>query len=782
MAPPPTLQQDPPYAYVIEHRPLDRCAPPFCRIRGRAVHGYATETMEDGDPGSYVYQGGGPTSELFFQRGLQLRPGETYAFDLPEAAWQSELDTQIASSVGSTDYDAAVIVSELPPAGPSRTITEEHVRGKTAAFATPPRGDEADLERYGKHLRTRLPARERRTLRITFRNDGKTRLSIGSPLVMRRIEGRGPKQAIVAVHDALLFDLARALLHDGTGDKQNEWVRRAVEERGVYFPSGQSCGQGTGDFVVRFFLGDYFAAWGWPGMFGKGFDERPPAVLPGPVARMAEQGFTTVFVGNNFTILPDFGNVGWDVGYQTELKDHTTAMVGIAETWARERAHDDALLVWWSSATHVPHETGRAGPPPPRPPLEKQNINTRSLDGTWRNMLHSVDRLEIAYDALRRAAPRASRVLWIGGDHSSAVSSKMSKRALRTPNNITTGLLHAVGGTSEEMNTPFALIFDDETHAWPRGRRVIDERTSSLVTWKAIEGFFGIDLQIRRTSTFSPPWVFPELAGPRVWDDRVIVSIGTAGTLRAVDGSTAYALFEGKLSQHPIWSLRPAEQYAMMGAPARKRGMIDEELYDDDKDPYEYQNLAGDRFEDTLRYRREVADWMAAHWEDHAHPRNRHRLVFSETTDLELFAPRPFTALVDGAPVPAADPRIAHVHGREAVIVEGSDPVGIVELRGVTTPLVLKCAANGLPLDQLGPDRARFNLALARVNCPLPPRANATAGAGEVLFSFEPARPGEAMTGAPQIAGGVPQRGVQNDDLLAGLKRWGYVRDLDEKK
>lgn len=782
MAPPPALQHDPPFAYVIEYRPLDRCAPPLCRIRTRAVHGYASETMEDGDPGSNVAQGSGVTGEQFFQRGVLLGSGESFELDLPEASWPSELDTYLSASRGDAPYNASITVSILPAAGPPQPITTERVAGKSMPFVTPKEPDAARFARYGQHVRMALPRRERRTLRISIKNDGTEALSVGSPLVMRRVEGRGAKQAIVAAHDAVLFHMAEAFLHSGLGDENADWVKRAVADRGVYFAKGQSCGQGTGDFVVRFFLGSYFAAWGWPGMYGRGFDETLPAVLPGPVARAAEQGMTTVFVGNNFTILPDVGNVGWDLGYQTEIKHHTPAMAHFVEQWAADRPNDDLLLVWWTSATHVPYPPGRKGPKPLLPPLPAKEINQPQVDGVWRNLLDTSDYLKIAYDALRKGAPHASRIMWIGADHSSAVSGKMLRRAYRSPFNVGTGLLHAVGGTSEEMNTPFALVYDDETHAWPRGPRNVSERTSSLITWKAFESFLGLDLQMPRTSTFQSR-LFPEPAGPPIWDDRVIVSIGTAGVVRAVLDDTAYALFEGKLTQRELWKLlTPAQQFAMLGAPARLGGMIDEELYDDAKDPYEYENLAAKSFETTIRMRREVTDWMAAHWDDHSHPRHRNKLAFHETTTVDLFAPRPFTALVNEAPVPSSDGRTARVHAKEVIVLEGSDPVGIVELRGITAPLVLKCSANGMPLDVLTPERPRFNLSVARTNCPLPERTHDVAGPGEVLFSFEPAR--AAPVGpSPTLPGpGAPRAGGNNDDLLAGLKRWGYVRDLDEKK
>jgi hypothetical protein len=265
----------------------------------------------------------------------------------------------------------------------------------------------------------------------------------------------------------------------------------------------------------------------------------------------------------------------------------------------------------------------------------------------------------------------------------------------------------------------------------------------------------------------------------------VLVSIGLTSTLRASAGDESYAIFLPRINQTPAWTLSTNEQLLLTGGPSRQLGFMDEELFDDAADPYEYVNLVGKKVDDTLRMRREASDWLAAHWEDHRHPRHRNKLAFSGTVDMELFAPRPFTALVDDVPVISADGRLARVHGNEVVIVEGAEPVGIIEVRGASAApgLVLKCSANGLPLDVLTASRPRFNLEVARTNCPLPAGPHDVAGPGEVLFSFEDAA-AQPITprqpGLPAIGSGGAQ--VENDELLAGMKRWGYVRDIDEKK
>jgi|GEM_PF-3518228 len=785
--PPPTADHQPPYAWVVEYRPLDRCAPPSCRIRSRAVHGWAKDVMEDGDPGAYVSQGAGLQYELFFERGVILRPGESFEFDLQRSVDDSELDLVVAALEGNTPYDAEITTSTLPGVGAPVPIGSPlRVRGTTARFEKPKPADVGRFARFGQHTRLALPSRERSAIRISVVNRGKAKLSLGSPLVMKRVVGRGPRQGIMVVHDALLFHEAAAFLFGGTRDAKADWVRAAIAERGVYFPAGQSPGQGTGDFVVRFFTGAYYAgAMGWPGMFGKGFDETLMPVQPGPVARAAEQGFVTAFMGNNYTVLPNIGNVGWDVGFNSEMKEHPAAMARIVEDWARERPHDDALLVWWNAATHSAGAAERKGPPAPKPPsLSDSELDKRPLERSWSNLLDGADRFKEAYDALRAAAPDASRVMWFGADHSSAVTTKMARRPYRLPSVIATGLHHACGGTSEEANTPFAIVYDDPRHLAAVGAslpRVVKERTNEFVVWRAFESFLGLDLGLPRSSTFDSP-VFHDPLAPPIWDDRILVSVGTTQVLRASLGDYSYAFFDSRLAHTPAWKLTAAEQLMLVGGPTRSEGVTSEELYDDSVDPYELRNVAGSRLEDTIRMRRELADWQAAQWEDHRHPRHRNKLVFASTVDLDLFAPRTFTALVGDVPVVSNDARLAHVHGREVVIVEGAEPVGIVELRGATGPLVLKCSANGLPLDVLTPERPRFNLEVARVNCPLPAGPHDVAGPGEVLFSFEAAAARPVSPGAGMPAIGTGTGPTDNDELLTGMKRWGYVRDIDDKK
>ena len=55
------------------------------------------------------------------------------------------------------------------------------------------------------------------------------------------------------------------------------------------------------------------------------------------------------------------------------------------------------------------------------------------------------------------------------------------------------------------------------------------------------------------------------------------------------------------------------------------------------------------------------------------------------------------------------------------------------------------------------------------------------AGPGEVLFSFEPAAAHSVAPGAGVPSLGNSSAAAENDELLAGMKRWGYVRDIGDK-
>jgi hypothetical protein len=486
-------------------------------------------------------------------------------------------------------------------------------------------------------------------------------------------------------------------------------------------------------------------------------------------------------VGNNFTLLPAFGHVGFDTGYHSELPDHPLGMVREMERWTAEHPDDDAVIVWWNSATHGPWPPGRSGPPLPPIALPPNEQQAGKLLPIWQNLLEGLDGLEQVYDGLRKASPSASRMMWLGADHSRGISQKMANLPYRVPTAITVGLSHTCGGTSEEANVPFAILFDGAAREG-RPARVVRGRTSTFVPWRAFESVFGVDVGLPLTSTFTSS-AFPRSDNQPIWDDRIFVSVGFTGTMRASLANVSYASFAPRLGQTAVWGLKPNLQLVLVGGPTRSEGVLEEQLFHDDVDPYEYKDVAGKELETTLRFRRELTDWMAAHYDDATHPRHRYKLVFSEPVDAELFAPHPFTAMADDTPVTSADGRLARVRAKELVVLEGSETTNIIELRGLKSSFVLKCSSNGLPLDVLTPDRPRFNLAVARLNCPLKEGAHDVPGPGEVLFSFEPAgaaaQPATPGRRPPMRPGGG---GGPNDELMAGMKRWGYVRDIDDKK
>jgi hypothetical protein len=775
-APSPTAGRvEAPYAYVVEYRPLDHCFPPSCRIRTRSAEGFAHQILSDGDPGGYVRQGKDGGIETTFQRGVELRPRASFELDLPPADHDSELDVYLSSAVPDTTFEATFTVSTgIAPA--TTTLDEQHITGKTLS---PAKNEAGRTERFARHVRVRLPARKNRTIHIAITNtDGTHRLAVGSPVVMKRVD-REPRQALLSVFDAVPFHIMRGLLYEGNEDAKADWFRKDVAERGIFFSRGMSLGQGTGPFVCRFITGQYFKGHGWPGAWDEGAEPQVPEFLGGPLARAASIGFLTHFVGHNQYFVPNQIWNGVDSGNQSEL-EHPNAIVRGMEQWTRDHPHDDAIILWWWSATHSPYGPGRKGPIGPPIALGSDQVNKNRIERVWGNALDGMDRLEESYGFLKKAAPNASRVMWLSADHSSGISTRMARRPYRTVDRVSTDVGHGCGGTAEESNAPFAVFFDGEGKGV--SQHVTDEPTMSFVAWGAIERHFDVDLGLPRTTSFTSP-VFPELAPP-LWTDHVFVSVGAAGTVRAVAGNMAYVWFNRKLSQFPIWKYSSeGEQRLIVGAPTRSGGVIDEELYDNGADPYELVNVAGPRFDKTLEMRRELADWMATHFDESTRPRHSYRLVFDKVRDLELFAPQPFKLMADGVLVASADERLARVRAKELVIIERDEPAAIVELRGVSEPFILRCSANGLPLDAIGVGRARLNLAVARVNCPLPPGIHDQAGPGEILFSFEP-----APAGTPTSQGGTVQLGQPtsptgpNEELYQGMKRWGYVRDIDEAK
>jgi hypothetical protein len=775
----------PPYAYVVDYRPLDACSPPRCKIKARSASGFAKDTQPDGDPGAYVTAGSGIDTELYYRRGVVLRPTEAYEFVVPAAAAaQRELDAYLSSADGGRAFRARVAMAAVRPASGPGTPVESTFDGTTAPFAQPRPDTEGKGERFFRHVRAPLPGGGE-MIRVTIENVGASKLAVGAPLVMRRVEGRGPRQIVFALFDAVPFHLLDAMLRGDTGEAKTAWLKKEIDRSGVYFPDAVSPGQCTTAFFSRFVTGQMWAGRGWPGMYGTGaIDESLPDVIHGPFARLAEEGFRAELAGNNFTIAPHLALTGLDAGYQIDTDTHATAMERHVASWTEHHPHDDAMLVLWNAQTHSPYPPGRDSSPAPLPPeLPRADVNEKPNTAVWRNLTDGVDHLDAELRALRRAAPDADRIVWIGADHSRGVSLKMKRRAYRGLRGFGVDLSHGGSNTPEEMRAPYALIFDGPTPP-QLTTRVARGVSSTIAVWRAVEDRFGLDLGLTASTMFDHPL----FAGARVaapWVDGLFVAPGMSGSIRAIEGSLAYGLFSPILTDSLVWSLRSSEQRVMLGAPARDGVIVSEELYDDATDPYELTDVASRRFDDVLRIRREVVDFVATHYDPPDHPRNVYTLQLPERTELRIASLGKVRVLVDDEAVPSSDPRSAVVTASRVEIVETEDPLGVVEIAALDRklPVVLRCAANGLALDQVSEDRPRLALALARTNCPLPATGREVARPGEILFSFRKASLrdlGVAAAGVP-VAGRGGQGGV-GDDLLAGMKRWGYVRDIDENK
>ena len=96
-----TVAHQPPYAWVVEYRPLDRCATPSCRIRsrdgawvGEGRHGRTAIRARTSR------RGRASSSELFFERGVVLRPGESFNWICRTLLDRSELDLVVAATEG----------------------------------------------------------------------------------------------------------------------------------------------------------------------------------------------------------------------------------------------------------------------------------------------------------------------------------------------------------------------------------------------------------------------------------------------------------------------------------------------------------------------------------------------------------------------------------------------------------------------------------------------------------------------------------------------------------
>ena len=786
--PPPPLS----YAYVVDYRPLDACSPPACAYPSRKLYGDARKVQFDGDPGAYVQTGTTSDYEVFFRRGLELRPDETFDFVLPDSEAEREFDVYFAATQGDADWRASVTFSEVQGPSLQPKLTTTQWSGHTEPFRHSTEDNLGQYERFSTHVRIPLPGKGRRLTRVTVRNTGGVKLNVGTPVVMRKVEGRGPRQALYTVFDGVAFHLWHAMFEGRTNDPRTAWLGKAVAQRGIYYPNGESPALASSAFTARFFTGQWWGLQGWAALFGLGgIDEAlPPHATSLPV-RVSEQGVLTEFVGNNFYTLPAYTLIGFDGGEQTELFEHSEGITRYIERWAVDHPRDDAFLFVWNTQTHIPYPPGRAPEkPPPRPPgLTFAMTNTRVVDEIWRNLVDGIDQIEAQLAAFRKVAPDGERIVWLGSDHSRGITMKFTQRPYRSYNDVAgVGLSHGAAGSVEEMRTPFAIFYDGAGKPPANAPHVVNEPTSTMIAWRALAKHFGITLDLPATSSWSDPIFTP--AGPALpWDDRVRVSAGIVGVLRAVKDDLAYAYFSPKLqARQPLWVLPAEQQRVMNGSPLRTengRGIVAEELYDVAQDPYEHKNLVVERFGDVLSMRRNLVDFVSTHFEPPDHPRYAYTLVLPEAQKIAITAPAPFMVVVNDSVVESGPGRRVVIEAASFDIIETDTRIGLAEIAFLDKPasFLVRCAAGGLPFDIPTPGAtgaSRVNLLLGATNCPTPATGREVARPGEILFSAKPApKRKETVRGG---AAPVAQGRVSADEMLTGMKKWGYVRDIDEGK
>lgn len=765
------------FAYVVDVRPLDDCAVPNCTIRGRNVFGHADEVQYDGAFGSYVHRGK-IDSEQLFRRGVLLRPGERYEFEVPPSEAASVLEFSL-SAAASGAYRSKMTILALEPARPAVVVDTRIYEGDTRAFTDRATNAEmAQVHEYEREVRIPLPDRAGRVLRVVFENTGASKLALGSPLVLKKVYGRSPRQAFVVIFDCVPYYILDGFF-TGTNDPPTEIFSRMTAERGLYFPHGYSPAHGTNTFVRRFFRGGFYNFDGEPHLGGPGFDEDPPERSASLVARLAEQGFRTEQFAANYVISPKFASQGVDGGYQNETlgwptRHHPEVLARRFDEWLSARPHDDVWAVVWISSTHDEDRLnfwppGRKPVPAPTPPgLTPPEFRTDGVEARWENLLDSAGAIRKVFESAARHSPNAERLWLVTADHGIIQSKQNEGRSFRYPTHILHGPLHRFWGSAEETRTPFSLIYDGSASP-PGGARVVPGWTQSMVFWRAVERLFHLDVGLPETSSFDSPALSPS-DYERRWADPGVFAIGSSGGLRNFDGERwAYRAYRPKLFYWNMWEVSARDQ-RMLGGSDRAGLFVAEELYDDVADPYERQNLADAHPDVVLEMRKRTQDFYSTHHDPADHPRHRYVLTFPETVDVTLEGPRPFKVSVEGEPVRMQDPRRVSVRARRVEITEGDDAMAIVSVRGpgVASPMLLRCASSGQPLDELTASRDRLDLAVARTNCVVAKEGKPPAG--EIWFSAELVRSKAAGAfGAAKTSG----------EALDAFKRWGYVRDIE---
>lgn len=753
---------EPPYAYVVDYRPLDECAPPKCTLRSDRAVGWWSEIQEDGRRGAY-FQIGNSDTEAYYRRAKVTRPGEVYQFALPAAAGEFEYDGYFASSADkSWQADFEVVDSN------GALVAKRDFQGHTLAVEDAAAVE--DMARYDDrytHVRFSLPPHEGQPITVRIKNSGSERLAIGSPLVLRKVLGRKPRQAFFVFFDAVPEPLFTKVLSDDVDDSA-KWLARAIRERGSLFAEGMSAGFNTPTFVRRFFRNGYYHTAGEPSLFGQGIDETPPPLTTTTVSQLSAAGVQSEAIISNFLMMPTQTRLGFDGGYQNEQQSgehqHPAAIVRRFVYWLKEHPKDDVFATVWFSNTHDPFPPGREGPAfvleGPKVP-HSQSI----LKDIWKNLLVSVDKLKELLDGATKLAPDVDRLWLVGTDHGRLFTRKSLDQPWRNgPKSIKKDdCAHCCLGSFEETHTPFAVLYDGiSPYAPPR----IDQPVSIVAAWRLLERLFGAHLGLPETRTYTPEVLDPK-AFHDAFDDGALAAAGDSGTIRVVRGSLAYRA----MSIHPetvqIWKQNTPTQKLLFGTPNTTGYFYAEELYDRENDPFEIHNIADRRMDVVLDFRRRLTDWLAIYDDPPTHPRYEYTLEFSHPVSLVVEAPRPFALGVDGPPVDSSSRKLTG-SGRKFVIRDLAEPVGVIDVLGYADRGFLRCAGTGLPLAVLVPGKTRINLALAQTNCVTSEGIPSTAP-GDVRFSAR-------LVESTKLGSG----GVSSGELLEGLKRWGYVRDMDK--
>jgi len=747
----------PPHAYVVEYRAADACFPPDCRIDGRRAFGRATGAEDVQGASGYVAVGT-DKDELFAKRGVVIAPSKELSFTLPHISSGSVFDASLAVPMEGGGSFRAVL--EVRAGG--ALLARRELAGETAAFE--PTIDPKKLgreEKYFLHVRETLPEKAGQTS-VILRNDGAAPLGVGAPLVLRRVEGRGPRQAFLVFFDAVPYPVFEQLYQ--SRDPSTAWVSGWVKH-GQLFRQAISPGQLTGSFVRRFFRADYYRLEGDPSLAGQGFDETPPDRAPGPVARLAEQGFITEAIASNLYLSPLLSRIGFDSDYNVEstleLQVHPEVL---RERFAREieiHGQDDALFVIWFANTHAPWREGRQNAPPFRAGQEGAGVlDLEVLELIWKNLLDSVDALRQIVKSADGQGGGAQRVWVLGADHGHTFTRASRARPWRLAGEaVENGHMHCCLSTQQEARTFLAIL--DESHP-PAAGRIVDEPMSMLAIWTELERRFGVKLEVPETSAFSLP-------GERDrFDDGLYVSVGNSGSLFGRSGDFTYRSYQPAMNLAPAWELGPRSSRLLFGSSEPDGDIPSEELYDVERDPRETHNLAQARFADLLDMRRRMTDWLAEYAEGPEHERYEYRLEFARPVELSIRAPRSFSLGTDREPDQRRGPS-ASATGASIRLRDGERPLGVIDVGGgvLDGGLLLRCGSSGLPVATLNADHPRLNLVLARTNC------IGAAGLGQ--------RPteGEAWFEARLVdrKDRADGEGLQVPELKRALMRWGYVRD-----